>query len=230
MKLKQLLAGAVFAAGLSAASATTISYDAFVLDFNEDTFFGSPSFSFNGGGGSTGFGWSVPSDIQVVSIGGGNVSASFNLPSFTITAKPGWILSGPLGGVLGNVVFTEVGDGASTSLFATAEVSVDGGAPMLAGGALDKNITAAADNFASGFYRGAAEASYGSFSTLSVGGGVLSLNAKGGVFASIIAQPQNVLEFSFVAAPVPEPETWALLMAGLGLVGYAARRRSASRR
>jgi hypothetical protein len=26
-------------------------------------------------------------------------------------------------------------------------------------------------------------------------------------------------------APVPEPETWALMLAGLGLVGWAARRR-----
>lgn len=29
-------------------------------------------------------------------------------------------------------------------------------------------------------------------------------------------------------APVPEPETWALLLAGLGLVGFAARRRKAA--
>jgi hypothetical protein len=28
-------------------------------------------------------------------------------------------------------------------------------------------------------------------------------------------------------APVPEPETWAMLLAGLGLVGAAVRRRSA---
>jgi hypothetical protein len=31
---------------------------------------------------------------------------------------------------------------------------------------------------------------------------------------------------SAVAAPVPEPETYALMLAGLGLVGFAARRRS----
>ena len=29
-------------------------------------------------------------------------------------------------------------------------------------------------------------------------------------------------------APVPEPETYALMLAGLGLVGFAARRRKAA--
>jgi hypothetical protein len=33
------------------------------------------------------------------------------------------------------------------------------------------------------------------------------------------------IQFLYGPAPVPEPETWALLLAGLGLVGYAARRR-----
>lgn len=31
---------------------------------------------------------------------------------------------------------------------------------------------------------------------------------------------------SFVATPVPEPETWAMLVAGLAAVGFVARRRS----
>lgn len=40
----------------------------------------------------------------------------------------------------------------------------------------------------------------------------------------------NGLQISFTgdriafAAAVPEPETWALLLAGLGLIGFAARR------
>jgi hypothetical protein len=34
------------------------------------------------------------------------------------------------------------------------------------------------------------------------------------------------VEFYGTAAPVPEPETWALMLAGLGLVGFATRRRA----
>jgi hypothetical protein len=36
-------------------------------------------------------------------------------------------------------------------------------------------------------------------------------------------------QFDLVPAPVPEPETYAMLLAGLGLVGFAARRRNATR-
>jgi hypothetical protein len=34
------------------------------------------------------------------------------------------------------------------------------------------------------------------------------------------------VKVSFVSAPVPEPETYALMLAGLGLVGFVARRRT----
>jgi len=34
-----------------------------------------------------------------------------------------------------------------------------------------------------------------------------------------------VVGVNFVAAPVPEPETYAMLLAGLGLIGFSARRR-----
>lgn len=230
MKLSHILAGALLAGSLTAASAATVSYDAFVLEYNSDTVLGDPSFSFSGGGGLTGFGWSLPSDIQVISVSGNAASSSYNLPSFTITAKPGWVLSGPLGSLLGNVVFNHVGAGATTSMTASAEVAFDGGASQLVGGAVDRSISTSTDVVESGFYRGTATTGHGSFNSLSVSNAVLELYAEGGIFASIIAQPQNVLEFSFTAAPVPEPETWALLMTGLGLVGYAARRRSAARR
>ncbi len=39
------------------------------------------------------------------------------------------------------------------------------------------------------------------------------------------AQWQNGSTLTLVTVPVPEPETYALMLAGLGLVGFAARRR-----
>ena len=34
--------------------------------------------------------------------------------------------------------------------------------------------------------------------------------------------------YAGLAAPVPEPETWALMLAGLGLTGFAVRRKRVS--
>ena len=39
---------------------------------------------------------------------------------------------------------------------------------------------------------------------------------------------ENAQDFIVATAPVPEPETWALLMAGFGAMGWAARRRKAA--
>ena len=234
MNFKQVFVGAFFAAGVSMASAmTTIEYDAYVLEYNEDTVFGAPTLSFNGGGGYTGFGWQLPSEINSISTGGNANGIQYSIPSFTITAKPGWTLSGPLGSFFGNVVFNEVDGGngnfADTSMSATAFLSVNGGDYMPVGGSITKVLTLDGGNVRSGYFADSGQVSFGSFESLEVTGGVISLSASGGIYASIISQPQNTLEFSFTAAPVPEPESWALLMAGLGLIGYAARRRSAAR-
>lgn len=40
---------------------------------------------------------------------------------------------------------------------------------------------------------------------------------------------QDVVVFSKIPPPVPEPETYAMLLAGLGLMGFAARRKNKSR-
>ncbi len=42
---------------------------------------------------------------------------------------------------------------------------------------------------------------------------------------SVLAWGDDGFYIESLAAPVPEPEAWALLLAGLGLVGWAARRR-----
>ncbi|MDO9008171.1 MAG: PEPxxWA-CTERM sorting domain-containing protein [Thiobacillus sp.] len=51
---------------------------------------------------------------------------------------------------------------------------------------------------------------------------IVSLNANGG-----LTGVEGDSQFELVAGPVPEPETYAMLLAGLGLVGFAARRRAA---
>jgi hypothetical protein len=65
----------------------------------------------------------------------------------------------------------------------------------------------------------------GAFNSFSFSGGSLSLQASGGLFSSIIGQPQNELRVSLVAMPVPEPETYAMLLAGLGVMALLFSRR-----
>ncbi|TFW13457.1 PEPxxWA-CTERM sorting domain-containing protein [Duganella callida] len=61
--------------------------------------------------------------------------------------------------------------------------------------------------------------------TANSGSEVLSFLAKG----SPGAPPFLLLDGVSLTAAVPEPATWGMLLGGLGLVGYAARRRAAKR-
>jgi hypothetical protein len=58
-------------------------------------------------------------------------------------------------------------------------------------------------------------------SDLALGYFVATLTANGG----LAIQKAGAATLYLQAAPVPEPETWTMLLAGLGLVGFAARRR-----
>lgn len=58
------------------------------------------------------------------------------------------------------------------------------------------------------------------------------VNLNGANFAQslspyVLAESGAYLEGNFTLAPVPEPETYAMLMAGLALLGFASRRRKA---
>jgi hypothetical protein len=61
-----------------------------------------------------------------------------------------------------------------------------------------------------------------SSSNLSVSGDTLSVNWQNLYFT---ADTKVILDATGVQAPVPEPETYAMLLAGLGLVSFVARRR-----
>lgn len=54
-------------------------------------------------------------------------------------------------------------------------------------------------------------------------GGSIVIQGSGGLIVTSDAANGNTLE---IQTPVPEPEAWAMLLAGLGLVGFAARRRA----
>lgn len=56
--------------------------------------------------------------------------------------------------------------------------------------------------------------------------GMKAFFMDGTYYLAIANETSNTTSlYSINTAPVPEPETWAMLMAGLGLVGFAARRR-----
>ena len=215
MKIRALISLLALSVATAAGAATqTNDYGSYSLSFDDSTIFGSPSFSFTSGGNVAGFGWNLPTSVNVVSLGA-PVTNTFVLPDFTITANAGYSLSG-LSASVGNLVFTEVGG---------ANASVNGGPLVPFGGILTKTTTLSGAGYSTGYLSGSDSSGAGSFNAIVVTGGTLTLSASGGFFSSITSNPQNEIKFSLIAAAIPEPESYAMLLAGLGLIGAIARRR-----
>ncbi|MFZ2973243.1 MAG: PEP-CTERM sorting domain-containing protein [Ferribacterium limneticum] len=226
MKIRSLVLAIATLATVASAHAAiqTADYGSYTVSYDDSTIFGGPTFNSSGGAGSVGFGWSIPDSVNASS--SGLPITLFQLPDFTISAKAGWSLSGAFTASIGNLIFVEAGG--LTGVTAGGSVSVDGAPSIAFGGGLDRTVTISAPELTVGYFSGAATVPLGSFSTLLVTGGTLHLLTDGGPlggFATIAAQPQNTLSFGFVAAPVPEPESYAMLLAGLAVVGSMARRR-----
>jgi hypothetical protein len=216
------LGTAALAGPTSALALTSFSFDQYTLEIDESTAFGGVSGTFSGGN-TAGFNWTVPTAVQLVSFGPAAV-ARFDLPSFTVTANPQYTLSG--GAIfLGNLMFNELG-GAATGIYFKAFARVDGGVPFEVGArGMSWVATTTVPSYRAGYFADAFTANGGNFTTLSISGGYIDLSASGGTLGTILAQPQNLYEFSFNAVPVPEPGAYALMLGGLVIIGWAARRR-----
>lgn len=226
MHIKSTVVGVLGLVAVLSAGAATINVDLgpYTLSYDDaNPLFGAPSYSYSSGGGVSGFAWYLPAQVQVVSEGLPALG-SFDLPSFTVTANPGWALSGTVTGFIGNLVFNEFKG--STDASVAGSVSINGGPAQSFTENLVRTVTASGGNFSSGYYAASGSLPLGGFTSLSFSG-TLTLNAssQANSFASIIAQAQNEMKVGLVANPVPEPETYALMLAGLGVLGALARRR-----
>lgn len=222
MQVKLIATAAALVCAFGTASAATWDLGSYTVDYDETTDFGFLSGAFSAGGGQNGFSWTVPNSAQVSSFGPLEI-VTVDIPAFTVTANAGWTLSDP-GAFLGNLVFTEVG-AATTQIKIYAKVSVDGGTAIPLMDDVDWTPTTLGSGFLNGYFGETFGPVSGGFTTLSVSNASIVLSATGGLFSSISSQPQNKLEVTLVAMPVPEPETYAMMLAGLGALGWMARRR-----
>ncbi len=247
MKLKRVFLAGLLVTGLSVAHAVAPpSFSSFTTEFNEytvsyqnDTALGSfaSTFSTSDGDGNKvyGFTWKLSAAVQVASPTGAFAQSVFALPEFTITANPGWTLAGPLSSVFGNLSFVEFGDGATTNVTASGKLSFNGAVvTTLVNAPISKTRTssdALLETLRFGYFGDNASYPHTSFLSVKVSEAFLTLTAEGGSSSAVFAETNSILQYSVgvIPSPIPEPQSWAMLLAGLGLMVIVARRRQATR-
>jgi PEP-CTERM motif len=134
-----------------------------------------------------------------------------------------FVTSGP-GALLQSITFT-VGPAVDSFIGRAAwEISsASGSGPRLIGVNIDifdaSNALVASDSFA-GVLAGFALSTFDS----AIGPGTYRMVATG----TAVRDASLDLTLSFIGAPIPEPHALALLFAGLGVIGFVARRRTAA--
>jgi hypothetical protein len=228
MKMKQAILGALSLVASVAASATTLNFEQFDLTFDETTAFGAPTIT-TGPGNALTFGWSLGHAVNYLNVGpSSDVEATVILPSYTINAKAGFTLSGPVHGFIGELIYSDF-RGNVTNMALIGDMSVNGGTPISVNLDFVKTPIILVPDLANvGTMSLDATAGLGDFTSLGFAGKLFmtSSGAPGQSLAAIQSRETDVFTVSFFATPVPvPPAAWLFSSALLGLV---LRRRSAA--
>lgn len=220
---RTLVAAALMAlslAGTAHAATQTLDGAGFSITFEEDlgNLFGGPSLSANT------LSFSSLASFFDRSTASGAVSETFG---FSFSLDPGYVLT--------SLGFNQSGtfslNGGSSRVSAQSFVELDSGNGAAQGlnfaGGLNGNAGngAGTGNWsATGGFSGAGITSANVFLSTALDAWVQGAGNKS--FSSIAL---GSTAFTFSVAPVPEPEAYLMLLTGLGLVGFAARRRARQR-
>lgn len=226
MKMKQAFLGAMSLVASVAASAANLDLGSFTLFYDEGTAFGDPVATV-GPGNEVGFTWSLGSAVAYQNVGGNPVVPNLiQLPSYTVTAKPGFSLSGPLNSFSGNVVYSDF-NGNNTAMLLLGGVSFDGGAGINIDTEFTKTALISVPELAEvGSFSLEKQTPVGNFQTVSFIGSLLLISSgtEGLSLAAIQSRSEDFFKVSFVATPVPvPPAAWLFSSA---LVGLVLRRRT----
>jgi hypothetical protein len=218
---------AAFAAVATAFSgnalAATIDTGSYTVSYDDSQFGGISGWWWSGS--NQGFSFNIP---QTVNVDNTQETATFSLPSFTITPDAGYSLSGPIDLKIGSLGMAAYNASASADF--SGSFLVDGNTVSIGTPVLTPNTSTTSGVYTVGSLTLESNTDLPGFNSLSLNKGLLTLSASG-EFATVFSNGGNTpsqFAISLVVTPVPEPETYAMMLAGLGLLGFMAKRRKSA--
>lgn len=213
MKLHSLAIAVLMVSAGSLAQADSIAGNGYTLDFTGGIL-GSPSWWDVGADGRR-VEWKVPP----FSISGEMIS--YSLPDYTLTANAGYTLSA-ISLFVGNLSFFESA-GAASGAYISADLWADGWSGPLVLAATRTVLSPPGSSVVTGYY---------SFTLPPVGMDLhqvqvtnLKMVMAAEATAAIVGQAQAVVDLDFTVTAVPEPQTYAMLLSGVAVIGWVVRRR-----